>query len=81
MTSPILITGASGTLGKELVKQLRSRGADFAVMSSKLAAAVGGLPAVHGDFADAGSLRMAGDNNRKTARPGRYCVLKSKTTT
>ena len=59
MTSPILITGASGTIGKELVKQLRSRGADFAVKSSKLAATVGGLPAVHGDFADAGSLRKA----------------------
>jgi uncharacterized protein YbjT (DUF2867 family) len=59
MTSPLLITGASGTIGKELVKQLQARGADFAVMSSKSAAVVGGLPAVRGDFADAASLRQA----------------------
>jgi len=61
MTSPILITGASGTIGKELVKQLQARGTDFAVMSSKPAASVGGIPAVHGDFADAASLRRAFD--------------------
>jgi uncharacterized protein YbjT (DUF2867 family) len=54
-----LITGASGTIGKELVKQLQARGADFAVMSSKPATVVGGLPAVRGDFADAASLRQA----------------------
>lgn len=59
MTSPLLITGASGTIGKELVKQLQARDADFAVMSSKAAAVVGGLPAVRGDFADAASLRQA----------------------
>ena len=59
MTSPLLITGASGTIGKELVKQLQARGADFAVMSSKPATVVGGLPAVRGDFADAVSLRQA----------------------
>jgi len=59
MTSPLLITGASGTIGKELVKQLQARGADFAVMSSKAATSVGGVPAVHGDFAEAASLRRA----------------------
>lgn len=59
MTSPLLITGASGTIGKELVKQLQARGADFAVMSSKPAAVVGGLAAVRGDFADPASLRHA----------------------
>lgn len=59
MTSPILITGASGTIGKELVKQRQARGADFAVMSSKPATVVGGIPAVRGDFADVASLRQA----------------------
>jgi uncharacterized protein YbjT (DUF2867 family) len=59
MTSPLLITGASGTIGKELVNQLQARGADFAVMSSKPATVVGGLPAVRGDFADVASLRQA----------------------
>lgn len=59
MTSPLLITGASGTIGKELVKQLKARDADFVVMSSKPAAVVGGFPAVRGDFADANSLRQA----------------------
>ena len=59
MTSPLLITGASGTIGKELVQQLQARGADFAVMSSKPAAAVAGSPSVFGDFADAASLRQA----------------------
>ncbi|HET7864326.1 MAG TPA: SDR family oxidoreductase [Burkholderiaceae bacterium] len=59
MTSPLLITGASGTIGKELVKQLQVRGAGFAVMSSKPATVVGGIPAVLGDFADGASLRQA----------------------
>ena len=62
MTSALLITGASGTIGKELVKQLQARGVDYAVMSSKpaaTAAAVAGRAAVFGDFADAASLREA----------------------
>lgn len=59
MTSPILITGASGTIGTALVQQLQARGADFAVMSSRAAATVGGRPAVRGDFSDVASLREA----------------------
>jgi uncharacterized protein YbjT (DUF2867 family) len=54
MTSPLLVTGASGTIGSELVQQLRARGADFAVMSSKP-----GPGKVYGDFADPASLRSA----------------------
>ena len=54
MTTPLLITGASGTIGRELVKALTARGADFAVMSSKPAAGK-----VLGDFADPASLREA----------------------
>lgn len=50
----ILVTGASGTIGRALVAELRSRGADFAVMSSKPAHGV-----VQGDFADTTSLERA----------------------
>ena len=54
MTSPLLITGATGTIGTELVKALAARGADFAVMSSKP-----GPGRTYGDFADPASLRQA----------------------
>lgn len=53
-TTPLLITGASGTVGRELVKALRARGAEFVVMSSKPAPG-----AVLGDFADPASLARA----------------------
>jgi NAD(P)H dehydrogenase (quinone) len=55
----ILVTGASGTIGSALVAQLRSRGADFAVMRSKLGAELPGVPTVVGDFADPASLQRA----------------------
>ncbi len=54
MTAPLLITGASGTIGRALVAQLQARGAEFAVMSSKP-----GPAKVLGDFADPASLRRA----------------------
>jgi uncharacterized protein YbjT (DUF2867 family) len=50
----ILVTGATGTIGRALVAELQARGADFAVMSSRPAAG-----AVHGDFADVASLEQA----------------------
>jgi len=53
-TNRILVTGASGNIGRELVQQLKTRGADFAVMSSKP-----GDGKVHGDFADRASLERA----------------------
>jgi uncharacterized protein YbjT (DUF2867 family) len=53
-TNRILVTGASGNIGRELVAQLKARGADYAVMSSKQAAG-----AVRGDFADRASLERA----------------------
>lgn len=59
MSTPILVTGATGTIGQALVKQLQSRGANFAVMSSKPGREVGGLPTVQGDMADPATLRTA----------------------
>ncbi len=61
MTSSLLITGASGTVGTALVAELQARNIEFAVMSSKPGATVAGRPAVFGDFADAASLRTAFD--------------------
>jgi len=59
MNTPTLVTGATGTIGQALVKQLRARGANFAVMSSKPRRDDGGLATVHADMADAASLRTA----------------------
>jgi uncharacterized protein YbjT (DUF2867 family) len=59
MKTPLLVTGATGTIGQALVKELHARGASFAVMSSKPGRSVGGAATVHGDMADAGSLRAA----------------------
>ena len=53
-TTPLLITGASGTIGRELVQALRARSADFAVMSRKPTPG-----AVPGDFSDPASLAQA----------------------
>lgn len=50
----ILVTGASGNIGRELVQQLEARKADFAVMSRKA-----GPGKVHGDFAHRASLERA----------------------
>jgi uncharacterized protein YbjT (DUF2867 family) len=50
----ILVTGASGNIGRALVAELKARGADFAIMSSKPAPG-----AVQGDFADTASLERA----------------------
>ena len=55
----ILVTGASGNIGSELVKVLQARKADFAVMRSKPSADNPGVLTVHGDFADPASLERA----------------------
>ena len=52
----ILVTGASGNIGKPLVQALRSQGADFELMRSK---ADQGSAACVASFADVASLRNA----------------------
>lgn len=58
----IAVTGATGKVGRELVRELKAAGADFKVVSRdplKAAAAVGGVTAVAGDFARPESLAGA----------------------
>lgn len=65
MSHRILVTGASGTIGRPLVQRLQAAGADFAVMSSRAGGGASGAPgapavaAVQGDFADRASLERA----------------------
>jgi NAD(P)H dehydrogenase (quinone) len=59
MSNRILVTGGTGTVGRELVKQLKARGADFSVMSSKPQALIDGVTLVQGDLSDAASLERA----------------------
>ncbi|MFK4087470.1 NAD(P)H-binding protein [Kribbella sp. NPDC020789] len=56
----ILITGATGTIGSELVRQLVARGIPVRAMSRNPRPATG-IDVVQGDFGDADSLRRATD--------------------
>ena len=54
-----LITGASGSVGKEVVREMQKTGAKFCAMyrsKEDAAKAPTGVKAVTGDFRDAGSL-------------------------
>jgi NAD(P)H dehydrogenase (quinone) len=57
MTERILITGATGNIGGEIVRQLRERGVDFAAGSSS--GSVEGVESVPIDFGDKASLVTA----------------------
>ncbi|MFN9093670.1 MAG: SDR family oxidoreductase, partial [Alphaproteobacteria bacterium] len=59
MTNRILVTGATGNIGTELVKALRARNAEFAVMTSKAGSAPAGVTEVSGNFLDRSSLAQA----------------------
>lgn len=56
MANKILVTGATGNIGKTLVTELKALGADFDVMSSKAQSAAN---ARVGDFNDVESLKKA----------------------
>jgi uncharacterized protein YbjT (DUF2867 family) len=62
-TATILVTGASGTIGSHLVRELQAAKANFRVMTSKAESVAAyqakGIDAVQGDFADAASLATA----------------------
>ncbi len=57
----ILVTGATGRVGRRLVEELLKREADFRVMTRDPAAAAfaGGISVVKGDTLDIDSLREA----------------------
>jgi uncharacterized protein YbjT (DUF2867 family) len=59
MANKILITGASGTIGSALVKQLQSTGADLEVMTSKPETKVHGLATRRASFDDVAQLTQA----------------------
>lgn len=58
MSNKILITAASGNIGRELVSQLKAANADI-IAGSSSSKSVDGIPNRHIDFADADSLRTA----------------------
>ena len=58
MSNKILITAASGNIGRELVSQLKAASADIIAASSS-SKSVDGIPNRHIDFADTDSLRTA----------------------
>jgi NAD(P)H dehydrogenase (quinone) len=59
MTSTILVTGASGTIGTQLTGQLLAAGATFEVMTSKPVDTVGGVRARQASFDNVAQLTSA----------------------
>jgi uncharacterized protein YbjT (DUF2867 family) len=59
MSPRILVTGATGHIGRELVRVLQQREADFAVVTSPSGRNLPGVLSVEGDFADPASLERA----------------------
>ena len=59
MSNKILVAGAAGTIGTQLVKALRAAGADFDVMSSRAVESIDGVNARHASYADVATLTRA----------------------
>jgi NAD(P)H dehydrogenase (quinone) len=59
MSQRILVTGATGHIGRELVRVLQQHKADFAVLTSPSGRNLPGVLSVEGDFADPASLERA----------------------
>lgn len=55
----VLVTGATGFLGREVAHQLTAAGHDVVALTHNGAVGPGGPSAVHGDLTDLGSLRAA----------------------
>jgi uncharacterized protein YbjT (DUF2867 family) len=58
MNDKILITGATGNIGKELIKLLKNRGANFVAMTSK-EEKIEGVETINADFSNTESLKKA----------------------
>ena len=61
MTSPILVTGGTGTLGRQVVPRLRDAGCDVRVLSRRARAAVDGIEYVTGDLLTDEGIQAAVD--------------------
>ena len=59
MANSILVTGASGTIGTQLLQVLKARGLDVAVMTSRPGHSLPGFRTVHGDFGSPEALAEA----------------------
>jgi len=59
LSQSILITGATGTVGSQLLSALQAKGLDVAVMTSRPGHTVPGFRTLHGDFASPESLAAA----------------------
>jgi uncharacterized protein YbjT (DUF2867 family) len=61
MTSPILVTGGTGTLGRLVVRRLRDAGCDVRVLSRRSRAAKDGIQFMTGDLATGKGIEPAVD--------------------
>jgi uncharacterized protein YbjT (DUF2867 family) len=61
MTSPILVTGGTGTLGRHVVRRLRGAGFDVRVLSRRSQAARDGIQFLTGDLATGEGIEPAVD--------------------
>src|SRR5215211_1311583 len=61
MTSPILVTGGTGTLGRRVVRRLRDAGCDVRVLSRRSRAAKDGIQFLTGDLATGEGIEPAAD--------------------
>jgi uncharacterized protein YbjT (DUF2867 family) len=59
MTSPILVTGGTGTLGRLVVRRLRDAGCDVRVLSRRSREAEDGIQFVSGDLATGEGIEVA----------------------
>src|SRR5215217_7356557 len=59
MTSPILVTGGAGTLGRLVVRRLRDAGCDVRVLSRRSRAAEDDIEFVTGDLATGAGIEPA----------------------
>jgi nucleoside-diphosphate-sugar epimerase len=71
MTSPILVTGGTATLGRHVVRRLRGAGCDVRVLSRRSHEAKDGIRFVTGDLVTGEGIEAAGANAADGGEPRR----------